>query len=76
MREGIEPCQSRAANDVSEHVWLWFNSRPAHFAVSLRSTARALPDVHLASLGELPASALLYYRTSQRRSCRWLFVPL
>jgi hypothetical protein len=29
--EGFEPYQSRAANEVSEHVWVRFKSRPTHF---------------------------------------------
>ena len=30
MRGGFEPCQSRAATEGSEHVWLRFESLPSH----------------------------------------------
>jgi len=39
----FEPCQSRAANGVSEHVWLRSESAPTHFSPQ-KTTSAARSD--------------------------------
>jgi|GEM_PF-5111344 len=34
VHDGFEPRESRAANEVSEHVFPWFKSLPARFAAN------------------------------------------